>query len=394
MTRLLSEMLGSPRTTLTFQINEFEKISGKPGLDIRLSGELKDLYGQKAEALGLDKHDTNAKELYFAMKSQVLKNSDKLSALIGVSDTDKPEEAVKKSIAFVEKRLGKKTVWGLKPSVARKQLKDNSPKRLMKILGLRSIDSALKRESLPLLYCFARLLEPPVWHNKYASQSLKLSNSDFDNLSLSIKIVPDKQHERLEKHLDLGQIVYSDQETAGMEICVPSERFSGDVIFLVDTLLVHIRHMLRISEYYKFQALKPDFFKKLERLRLSGFHNLELEGLPVDWHTLAHAAAEKGVTDFLQTDDSFYTPENLLAPLLHEIAGFDFWSHPFAMYSDSGAVISFNLSDMIINTVNDNPPEKAYVGHGRTQLRKELFSRYLEHEALKEKINNLNMAGV
>lgn len=395
MTRLIAEILDIPQVSLALLVQELEGLSGKPGTDIRLANELDSLFKEKAVLLGLDGNDTTPKELYYAMRAHALEDSDKLARIIGITAEDSPEKMTEKSISFVEKRIGKKSVWALKPSIARKQLKENPPKRLMKIFNIRSIDSALKRDRLSVFYCFAGRTEPPVWIKKYAEQASKLTNSDFNSLNLSIKIVERKRQGQLKKaEIKLNQMVFSDQESASIEICVAEKRFSGDVLFVVDSLINHIKHLLRNSEYYKTQALRPDFFKKLERVRMEGFHSLELDDYPFDWTTIVHAAAEKGITGLLQAEEAVTTSENLIIPSLAQISGFDFWKHPFGMHAERGAIISFNLSDMIVNAINERTLEEAYVGHGRSHLRRELFSRYLHHGPLREKINLEKEAGV
>lgn len=392
MSKLISEILDIPRPSLAHKIDELEHLSGRPGVDIKLANELKRMFKDKAALLNLDEDDTSAKELYFAMKNHVLENSSKLEKLISAADSDSPKQMIEKAIKFVEKRLGSRTVWALKPSVARKQLKANPPAKLMKIFAIRSIDSALKRERPSVFYCFARFVESKSWVSKYSAQASKLTSSDFDNVRIKTSILSEKRRKQLaEAGVKLNHIIYTDQESAHIEICLPEKRFKGDTLFVIDSLLAHIRNMSRRSEYYKSQSLKPGFNAKIERIRSSGFQSVESSEHPFDWMTLVHASTELGVPGLVQNSDPFVSTEDLLVPSAHQILGLEFWKHPFGMYNEPGIVISFNLSDMIINTINEIPPERAYVDYGRTNLRNELFARYLHHEPVRRKITNIDL---
>jgi hypothetical protein len=389
MSRVISEILSLPELAFFHRIEELERLSGRPGVDIKLASELGMLFKEKAGILGLDESDTTSKELYFGMSRLVLEHSDELARAIGVEAKDSPRRMMEKCIKFIEKRIGNRTVWSLKSSIARKQLKDNPPKKLMKIFGIRSMDSALKRERASVFYCFVKFVESPSWLSKYASQAGKLTNSDFDNTRISIGIIPEKRREQLVKSgVNLTQIVYSDQETAAVELSPPEKRFKGDTLFIVDSLLMQIKNMLRRSAYYKHQGLRPDFFSKVELIRKNGFHTVETANQPFDWPTIIHASAELGIPDLLRSHEPLISAEELLIPSTAQLGGFDFWKHPFGTYKDGTVIISFNLSDMIVNAINGISPEQAYIDNGRASLKKELFGRYLGYEPLRRMANN------
>lgn len=386
MTRLISEILNAPEPAFSHQLEQLELLAGRPGLDIKLTTELGGIFRDKAKQLGLDEADTHGKELYFAMRTLALNHSEELAKLIGVESKDSPEQMITACVKYIEKRLGKRTIWALKSSVLRKQLKDNPPKKIMKIFGIRSIDSALKRERPSIFYCFAPALEPTGWLSKYTAQARQLTNSDFDNQQITISIIAKNRQNQLKKAgLKLNQYVYFDQESAGIEIAVPAKRFDGDVLFIVDSILTRLRTMLRRSAYYKYQGFNPEFFSKLEQVRVSGFNSIESTNHPFDWPTIIHATTEIGVPGILQTQEHLISAEDLLVPHIAQIGKFDFWKHPFGLYRDDNLIVSFNISDMIINAVNNLPATNAYIENARQALRWELFGRYLEHSSVHAK---------
>lgn len=383
MTRLISDILDEPRPQLFHKIEKLERLSGKPGVDIRLTGELKLLFKEKARLLGLDENDTTAGELYFAMSQLALKHSDELAEVIGAKPDDTPRQMVNKAIRFVDKRIGKKSVWSLKDSSARRQLKLNPPKKLMKIFSIRSIDSALKRENVSVFYCYAPLSEPSSWFSKYAAQADKLSISDFDYKPVSISILSDIRRRQLDKAgIRLKHIIYAHQETAGIEIAVPDKRFKGDVLFVVDSILLQIKNIVRLAAFYKSQSLKPDFFTNISRIRSEGLDFMESGDSAIGWPAIVYGATELNIPDLLN-DETVLDPEELLVPSLPQLAGFGFWQHPFGAYQESDIVVPFNLSDMIVNAINGTEPARAYKENARKNLKNELFARYLKHEPVR-----------
>ncbi|HEX5797142.1 MAG TPA: hypothetical protein VFX86_01990 [Candidatus Saccharimonadales bacterium] len=390
MTKLISEILDIPQPLLFKQIQELERISGKPGLDIRLANELKLLFKEKAGHLGLDENDTTPSELYFAMAHLVFKHSDELAKTIAIKPDDSPEKMVKQSIGFIEKRIGVKKIWALKTSAARRQLKENPPKKLMNIFGIRSIDSALKRDKSSLFYCFASLVEPATWVSRYANQATKLTLSDFDEQNITVSILSENRKQRLIKAgISPRHIVYSHQETAGIVVALPDKRFRGDVLFIVDSILLLIKNMLEISAYYRKQSLNPGFFNKVAKIRGSGFNSVGSDDMPIDWPAMVYAATELRIPGLLDDEELSIGSEDLLVPTLPQLAGFGFWKHPFGAYKEADIIVPFNLSDMIINAVNGVEPERAYKENSRKHLKKELFGRYLHHEPVREIVINI-----
>ncbi|HYF96736.1 MAG TPA: hypothetical protein VD947_01720 [Patescibacteria group bacterium] len=390
MSRLISEILNAPEPSFSQQIEQLELLAGRPGIDIKLATELPRIFREKAKSLDLDENDTMVRELYFSMSKLALSNSNDLAKMLDIKNDDSPRQMIEKSIKYVEKKIGKKNIWALKSSVARRQLKENPPKKLMRVFGIRSIESALKRESLSLFYCFASFTEPVSWFNKYVAQAGNLTNSDFDSRTISISIIPvSRQKQLTNAGIRLNQIVFSDQESAGIEIAIPDKRFEGDVLFVVDSLLTQIKTMLRRSAYYRHQGFKTEFFSKVEKIRAGGFRYVEMDNHPFDWPTLIHATTELGAPSIIQDHESILTAEDLLVPSLHQLARFNFWQHPFGLHQKEGLVISFNISDMIINAVNKTVPEKAYVENARDALRWELFGRYLGHSRVHEAATKL-----
>lgn len=55
MSRLISELLGATEPMFSIAVKQLEQVSGKPGVDVRLTAEIIGLVQLKTRELGLDR---------------------------------------------------------------------------------------------------------------------------------------------------------------------------------------------------------------------------------------------------------------------------------------------------------------------------------------------------
>lgn len=387
MSKFIADILGSSDPGFIHHISRLEQLSGKPNVDIHLHSEIIQHLKHQAEALGLDGNDTNAKELYFSLNKKALEDSKLLAKKLGINDDDSPEQMVKKCIDFVNIKISKTKVWMIKTSVARRHLKNNPPKKTMKIFGIRSIDSLLKRESITAAYVFARSNEPQLWLDKFIGAANKLSSADFDNQKITISMLkPARQKQLLKAGQKLRQTIYADNELADILITIPPGRFGGDVIFVVEALLSEINKMVMRSSFYKYRALGPNFFEVLGSIRQFGFKKaLFNQEFQLSWQSTARSVQRFQNDNLLTMLEPHLSQADFQALKLHDLfEDFDMWQHDFVLSRENGTVVSSNLMDVIINSVNNSPIESSYTGYGRRSLQDELFARYLNHALVLE----------
>ena len=378
MARFISDILEAREPHFSQRIAELEKISGKPGVDVRLVGELIARRRNILKSLGLDQDDTEPNELYHGLTQKALSDSENLAKQIGIDPTDKPEVAVEKAIEFTIKSAGNLQLWTLRSSTAKKQLKENPPNKLMKVFSLRSIDSALKREPLSLLFTFAKKTEPKKWQEKYISQAAKLNTTDYGYQNIEISQVHSLRQTQLKKTgLNLSQIVYVNYDVAGIIIITPQKRFAGDVLFLVHSMLQNIKSLKSASLYMKIHSMETDFSTKLEKLRKHGFSNVARDYKSFGWNAYSkHLSGSDSRDDDglgIVLSEDFDVVD--ISQVLEDGA---IWQHHYLLMPGDKSIASCNLSDVILNAVNQREPDEAHYLFGQRELNDELFGRYAQ----------------
>lgn len=71
MSRILGELLGNDHPRFLVTLEEFEKASGRSGIDIRLLADITETAHKAMRSLGLDPKDTSAKELHHTLVASV-----------------------------------------------------------------------------------------------------------------------------------------------------------------------------------------------------------------------------------------------------------------------------------------------------------------------------------
>jgi hypothetical protein len=365
-----------------------ERLSGKKGHDIRVFVDSIHHFKDLSKQLNLDNEDTTPHELYQSLVVQSKKDSERLAERLGVEQTDTPSEVVKKCIGYLEKRTGWRKFWCVKQSVLKKQLKANPPKKVMTVLGFRSIDSLLKREPVLQTLVLAKIIEGVGWQEKYINQAGSMTNSDFDEQKISFNVISHVRLDSLKKsEIDLRRVVFSSEESSVIIIAPPSRRFEGDVMFYFDTIINHVNGIISRSAFYRFKGLQPDFFETLKDIRENGFKKASFINWPIRWSAVMHSIQHHGnrkLAERLDLNIPAYELFGLSAE--REMQRFGVWEKGFAYGDKTGLIVSTHLSDVIINAINKNDFESSYNEFGKNRLYDELFSRYLTHHEVIEDI--------
>ena len=149
LSRFLLEILGSNDPKNKQILVAQERRSGHPNHDLRLSSKMYSSITYKLKQLGLDPDDTTARELYFSLNDKLVKDDAKLTKKIRNIAAQKVNAEANISDGLIEVIKDLKLdreCYALKSTVLKRQFKDQPPKRTMKALGYRSVDSFLKLE--------------------------------------------------------------------------------------------------------------------------------------------------------------------------------------------------------------------------------------------------------
>ena len=386
--RALSGIFDAKEPEFSHSIADLERLSGGNSHDIRVLVETLHHFKNLSGQLNLDRHDTTPEELFHSLVVKAREDSEKLAERLGLLESATPEQVALKCAEYLEKRTSWRKFWCVKQSVLKKQLKTNPPKKLMKILGFRSIDSLMKREPAVQTLILSNITEGPSWQNKFIDQAGAMTNSDFDEQKITIMVINSARLASLHKaRVNLNRVVYSGEESSDIVIAPATRRFEGDVIFYFDTIINHINGIISRSAFYRYKGLQPDLFETLKNIRYQGFKRSSSVSWPIRWSAVMHSIQHHGNRKLAQRLDFNIPPHDLFGLATErEMQQFGIWEKGLVYSDKTGYIVSTHLSDAIINAVNKNNFEDSYSEFGKNRLYDELFSRYLSHESVLDNI--------
>lgn len=396
MSKLLSELLSAQEPLFSKALKQLEHVSGNPSADLRLASEITGKVHQKTKELGLDPHNSTGEEIYHALLSMVQRHDTYLATKMGVKDPEDVQAVVKRLARFVRTMDMPKKVWVLKYSVAKKLLKKSPPKRTMKHLGYRSIDSMLKREKITELFAALRFVEDGAWLNTFLEQYKQLTPRDFEMRDIEIislnqekwggmteAFVHKKRH-NLTHLKELGVIVI---------LPMPIDRMRGIVITVLPLLLHYFNEVRLYSAFFKLQQVRSDFGEVLvETLIADPSKHAVMAGNHVHWRIIQRYFGKLENESHPEIFQPHLQPEDLhwrkaeevlykLEPALH------FWFDlDYVGVMKDGRPVTFNLMDMAVSYVNNLSYEHRAIYHFRESLWNEIFIRYMGQKTLERQI--------
>jgi hypothetical protein len=393
MTRVLSELLGAKQPGFGMTIRQLEAATGKPSTDIRLTSEISQRAQQKLRTLHLDPHDTTGKELYQALLGR-FHNDEKLARdTLGISSEVEPIEVHNAAIKFVQSHIGKRSAFAIKNSVAKKLLKTVPPKKAMKQLGYRSLDSMLKHESVPHLYVAAFLCETLSWRKKILEQYSSLQPRDFELRAVDISVPQSKRWETVSGHVARQQYPVLVFKELGSVVVLAQHNRSVSV--LTDILLIAsaLNDIQSASSFLKLQQMKPDFGSFVQAVaEHEPLTQAKLMGRTVPWRVVhqyyarfAHAYNPLIFEPHIQPDDLHWLhPESLLEKVHPAL---NFWHDTrYTAHVHAADKVSFNILDIARNTMASLPFVERTSQALQLSLWQELMIRYLDQSNVEQAI--------
>lgn len=394
MSRILAELLGVDQALLAADIKQLEQASGHHSIDIRLSTELTASVRRKTRELGLDPKDSTGSEIYHGLINLAKLHDEFLARRAGGDVDQEPAQLLPKLINLAKSTKGPKAVWALKHSAAKQLLKQSAPRKTMKYLGYRSIDSLLKRLPMAEIYAGIHLVETDEWRQKFIAKYAELSPMDFETRPIEIVMLDSKRWAKaaagfvqLQRH-----IITAIQELGAILVLpAPLGKRPGLSLVVVPQLLNHINELRLQAAHYKLQQMQPDFGRRMVTSLMSNdSQSLFLAGQRVHWrvvqrHFGRHEVPHPEVLEpHVQPDDfSWHKVESVLfrvEPALH------FWHDTDYVALPDGLPVSLNLMDAGICLYNQLSYEDRVYGHFQGSLWNELFARYMGTNALEQQV--------
>jgi hypothetical protein len=396
MSRILSELLEAKEPLFTLAIHDLEAASGRHNVDIRLTAEITEKIQRKIRELGLDPHDTNGKELYYALFHLTKLHDTHLAKRIGGKDPADVADMLPRIKETIESLKLPKTCWALKASVAKRMLTQHPPKKIMRRLGYRSVESMLKRENVAEIYGALRFAESNTWMKKFLEMYKKLTPMDFESRQIKIIMMDKERWSSLAEgfvHKKRHNITHLKEMGVILMLPMPIKKMPGITITALPILIHYINEIRLYSAYFKLQQVKPNFGDIImETIVADPGHAAVMAGQHIHWRVIQRYFGKLENEYHPEMFEPHVQPEDLHWRKAEEVLyrlepSLKFWEDmDYVGVLHDARPVTLNLMDMAISYVNVLPYGKQAVYHFRESLWNEIFTRYLGHKVLEEQV--------
>ncbi|MFT4532425.1 MAG: hypothetical protein ACI9T8_000448 [Candidatus Saccharimonadales bacterium] len=397
MSRLIANLLDADPRTLDKIVSRLEHMSIQPGIDVQLTAEIITQTREKARRLGLDPADTTPKEFYYALVAKARADGEVLRYRLGLQDPITSAKAAEIIASSSEALLKRDIVVSMQPAAVKRILKAVPPKKTMRALHFRSVDSVLKRENPLLVYSLAKRLEDKTWHSQVHARIKRLQARDAVERPVQILSLSEAWLEKLKKH-DFDSVVQPVPEI-GSVLILPSMPLAvkGSVLLTVSLVLQAAQRLAIESLPYRAKALSTGLENLLPDIAAGVLDELApVHGMQPSWNAVYQLLSQQSKShlpdfEFVLSDLEWESTETRLASLAPEL---DFWVNThFLGFKDSPLPLSLHVVDVAASLVMDKKYSHQVVSHMRSSLWNELQVRYMKHESMEQLITSqLTMA--
>lgn len=396
MSKMLSELLDAKEPLFSIALKKLEDVSGNPSADVRLTAEIIGKVHIATKALGLDPSDTAGKELYQALLNLTEKHDEFLVKRLGGKDPHDVQDLIPRIRKAAEKVDTPKSCWVLKHSVAKRLLKATPPKKIMKHLGYRSIDSMIKREPLAEIFGAMRFAESSRWLNSFLQKYKRLKPSDFETRQIEfVQLSKDRWGTLTEEfvHKKKHNLTHLKELGVILLLPMPMAKMKGLTIFSFPLVLHYISEIRLYSSFFKMQQVKPDFGAILVDTLIAdpGKHAV-VAGQDIHWRVIQRYFGKLKNEYHPEIFEPHVQPEDLHWRKAEEILyrfepALHFWHDmDYVAIMKSGRPLTFNLLDLAADYVNDTPYAQRNIYHFREALWNEIFVRYMGQKTLENQV--------
>ncbi|HMS23431.1 MAG TPA: hypothetical protein PKB09_01340 [Candidatus Saccharibacteria bacterium] len=396
MSRILSQLLAAKEPTFSLALKQLEQDSGRNGIDIRLSTEISAKVREKTQLLGLDPDDTTPEELYHRLLVRIADDDNHLANAIGVKDTSNIPDTIAKIRQTVENMKIPRSCWVLKRSIAKKIIKQNPPRSVMKVLKYRSVDSMLKNENLGEIFGALRFVESSEWLNAFNESYESLKPSDFESRLIEIIEMPmqrwgdyavpfiKKKRHNITHVKELGVILM---------LPIKEKKIEGITITVLPLLLHYINEIRLYSSFFKLKQMQPNFGAIVaDTLNADPDTAVNMGGQSIHWRVLQRYFGKLEKENHPEIFEPHVQPEDLhwrsAESILYQLdPNLEFWKEmDYVAILDGNRPVTFNLMDTAVGYANKTPYQNRVIYHFRESLWNEIFARYMGEKTLEEQV--------
>jgi hypothetical protein len=399
MTKFLSEALEAKEPYFRHGLRRLEAANGNPSSDIHLTSEIIQANQTKLKQLQLDPKDTTEKELYQALLQKAAQDDKVLTKhlrTLAATYVSAEADPVAGMIEAINRLDDSKRCYSLKTSRLKSMIRKNPPKRAMKSLGYRSLESMLKHESTILIMAAAWLSESQTWRKKLNEQYKKLGSADFEDRKIAVLSPTGPKWQKLSQAVveeSKNNILSFKELGAVVLLPLPSQVPAGAVTLSLALALSELNDIRACSTFLKLNQVRPDFGEIIVNLiDVEPELNSKLLDQPVPWNLIQRYYSRldnslKGeiFEPYIRLEDMVWHPiEETLSKIEKRLS---FWQDSsYIAHLKNKQAISCNLLDVALNLCNSRTFETRVNHYFKRSLWHELLLRYFQHEPVEQSL--------
>lgn len=370
-----------------------------PSHDIRLSTEVLQASKGKLRQLGLDPDDTTSRELYHALQERVKADDAVLEKALrtrAATYVSAEGDVVAGMIHALQELPFDRSCYALKPSVLKSLLKKQPPKRAMKQLGYRSLESLLKHESYAHIMTAAWISESAGWRKGFLDSYKVLLPKDFETRQISFSMPQGRKWSKLAEDIvanNRHNLISFKELGAIVLLPLPASKPLGTTTAAFTLALHAINEIRAASTFMQLTQVRGDFGKVVQAVvadeAVLDAHMLDRQ---VPWELvhryyarLKHLLSEDLFEPYLRFEDlNWHSVERVLSHVEPKLAFWHDGAHLGVVHENQA--VSLNILDAALGLCNSLPYEKRLLHYGRSALQHEIMLRYLKPEMVEQAV--------
>ncbi len=397
MAKFLKDLLDAEEPLFTTALRQLEYVSGRTGADTKLIGDITAMAHENMRAMGLNPAVSTGEEVYFALQARVEQDIERLTKIIGATDSDDVEHLVPFMIEAANKVAFNRQVFVLKHDKAKELLRQMPPQALMEKLGYTDVEAMFEGEDFDEIYTALRFSEGPEWLNQYNELFASVTADDYEMRDLRILKMDHKKYVDLAAHFvkkKLHNVTHTKEMGTIVVVPMHTKKMRGLVLKTLPLLLHYMNEVKLYSTFFKLKSKKPHFGKiVVETLVADPGAASQMVGNKIHWRVIQrYLGRHKEDSIEKVAFEPHVQPEDLhwrrAEDLLYQIdPALEFWKdRDYVAVQYDGFPVAFNLFDVSFAYSNQEPYENRYAYHFRESLWNEIFVRYMGFKNLAEQV--------
>lgn len=396
MAKFLRDLLDAEEPIFSTALRQLEKASGHPAADARLIGDITQKVHDRMRKLGLDPANTTGEELYHALCSRIAEDNERVTRLVGATDSSDVRQLVPLLIDTANKVDFNRRVFVMKRDKAKDFLRQMPPENLMKKLGYETVDAMFDGEDFDELYTALRFSEGGDWLNAYNECLKTVTPDDYEERDIRILAMDHDKYVDLAEHFTLKKLHnVTHTKELGVIVVVPlrDAHSKGLTLKTLPLLLHYLNEVKLYSNFFKLKAKQPNFGEVVVTTLIADPGTAsQMAGQYVHWRVIQRYYGKLKDETHKEDFEPHVHPEDLhwrrAEDLLYQIdPKMEFWRGiDYAGLTFDGAPVSVNFVDVSLSYANGMSYEERYFYHMRESLWNEIFIRYMSYPNLEKQI--------